>query len=1023
MKLSKKWMIVGVVIGVVILAIMFAWSLRYFFLKKMIKETASKAVTSKIFSQKELAAPKTAEKKSVSKMLVKNFNQIVAALADEEKVNKDDFSKLENKVKVDFESVAKKQEDFGKVLKQLADEGKVSKQEFTKLESQLNKNLASVFKEQKSFSDAVQKLADEGKVSKDQFAKLEQQIKTNLGALAEKQLDFDKLVKSFATEEKASKEKFFKLETGLKALSQKQEDFNKLVAAFQEKVSREELDILEEKVTGNLRTVAKNQSNLNEALTKKVEKTEFAKLETAVKENLSSVEEKVNKNLGAIAAKQLEFGKIVGDLAEAGKTNRDEFIKFETKVRQDLESLAQRKLKALDQQITSTLARIELAVNQEQRKILQKAGQQLAELSFASREKIERERTEAAASRAAQMEIFEARLLAAERKMKERVAELQNNTKRSIEKNLHAQIEKEKGEVLKVQEQFYKKQLNLFDQRLSATAQRLETQMKEKLQASSQESLLLFDKNLAAAREDLQKKFDGKLQLLFAADQQKRLKADAALTRKYAELLDSKLNLTENKIKKQVERGLFEFAKQQDEEGRKRQKNIMEKYMQFFDAKVTNVQHGLKKELNKIESKVMLSSAEKLRGEFGALRDDCLKSFNKELDLAKNEIKKTTEKELKIIGLEDAKKRNASFLEHQRLAEGRLSDIAAKMTENVEEKIATLISTEEKKREAEQARMFERSIYDFNAKLVAMKDKLKNKAKDQLNNLLKQGSQELLKSRKKLEAEYMTLLGKKFLTAQKDLKGEVAQDLQKIDQDLKTLLSQSDKERKLAIEEQRKEVRSLALQYSDLLNEKLAKLETEVKESTQNNLKLAMNKESAQNKKRAEVWASFVKDQLKKLSADLSKERDIAKETFEKFVQAEQRKRLIASNRRKKELAVVTSNMLKIIEGQYANQDPEENRDEFKTLVDRLQDIGRTNSENVLELDRKLEVLQKRNMGKKKISQAEIDAIVKREVDKQIKSLNVKKDPRIKRLKKVVALEKVRSLLKGAAGQQVAVGY
>ena len=53
--------------------------------------------------------------------------------------------------------------------------------------------------------------------------------------------------------------------------------------------------------------------------------------------------------------------------------------------------------------------------------------------------------------------------------------------------------------------------------------------------------------------------------------------------------------------------------------------------------------------------------------------------------------------------------------------------------------------------------------------------------------------------------------------------------------------------------------------------------------------------------------------------------------------------------------------------------------------------------------------LKKKNL---KISQEEVDGIVKHEVNKQLRMLRKRRDPRLGRIKKVVALEKMRRLLK-----------
>jgi hypothetical protein len=54
----------------------------------------------------------------------------------------------------------------------------------------------------------------------------------------------------------------------------------------------------------------------------------------------------------------------------------------------------------------------------------------------------------------------------------------------------------------------------------------------------------------------------------------------------------------------------------------------------------------------------------------------------------------------------------------------------------------------------------------------------------------------------------------------------------------------------------------------------------------------------------------------------------------------------------------------------------------------------------------------RRGARKAAISQREIDALVRSEVGKQLEVLRYRRDPRVARLKKVVALEKMRRLIR-----------
>jgi F0F1-type ATP synthase membrane subunit b/b' len=119
----------------------------------------------------------------------------------------------------------------------------------------------------------------------------------------------------------------------------------------------------------------------------------------------------------------------------------------------------------------------------------------------------------------------------------------------------------------------------------------------------------------------------------------------------------------------------------------------------------------------------------------------------------------------------------------------------------------------------------------------------------------------------------------------------------------------------------------------------------------------------------------------------------------------------------KAEFDKLAANMLSNIENKLVGSQVKQNDSSFNSLFSKLKDMGEKHNSQLVSLERKLANIKNVNMsggdGHKTIGQDEVDSIIKQEVRKQLSGLHARRNPRLKRLKKVVALEKMRRLVKG----------
>jgi len=268
--------------------------------------------------------------------------------------------------------------------------------------------------------------------------------------------------------------------------------------------------------------------------------------------------------------------------------------------------------------------------------------------------------------------------------------------------------------------------------------------------------------------------------------------------------------------------------------------------------------------------------------------------------------------------------------------------------------------------------------------------------------------------------KYLELIEARLTDTQEHIQRHVGEKIENTFKVIALEVSQREREKEFALKKERD---AIAKKQLALFEKKLSSTFDQVtKQINDNFTKLVV--EGSQ--KREKFRESLTKEQ-KKLHTTLVKKQD----TFEKELKKEQLQSFEVLAKAKAEdqrrrLEVVAKNLLKAIEKRLSATSiniKQENNGEDERLVEKLRGASKKDPIQLRNLDKKLAKKQQENMiakkslGKKgeEITQKEVDALVKKEVQKQLSSLKFRRDPRIARLKKVVALEKMRRLVKGLA--------
>lgn len=166
------------------------------------------------------------------------------------------------------------------------------------------------------------------------------------------------------------------------------------------------------------------------------------------------------------------------------------------------------------------------------------------------------------------------------------------------------------------------------------------------------------------------------------------------------------------------------------------------------------------------------------------------------------------------------------------------------------------------------------------------------------------------------------------------------------------------------------------------------------------------------------TWKEIALQQLKLFDKKLSNTVERMERKIEKDFKT------MADDAKKNIIDDIASKMVTILESRLTGSDMQLRNNEarkFNLLFEELKRMQTTYDEQLKALDKKLAAIQRAKMGERRsqrfeaeraISQSEIDEVIKREVNNQLRDLRFNNDPRVKRLKKVVALEKMRRLLR-----------
>lgn len=405
-------------------------------------------------------------------------------------------------------------------------------------------------------------------------------------------------------------------------------------------------------------------------------------------------------------------------------------------------------------------------------------------------------------------------------------------------------------------------------------------------------------------------------------------------------------------------------------------------------------------------------------------------------------------KEVKGIIAEDTQKKVEAEKEFRKkqelLIERRFARLVNEMNLSAEKAIGQLAMIDKKQRDKERKEIADHYLNIFNTKLSSAKDVIQKNFDKQFEELIHRDEARMEEARKKLAQEYHKLFEAKLMTSEKEADKQ-------IDLKLKKRFLEEDQKRAGIEEKMQKNIEKLTAHYKDLFDKRLNNVEEKMLNSTGEKFNLfAQNcteKQKILSQKRKKAWDEFVSkqlslfdtklakvaDQLKEATSEMAKKQETlvkqenakTRQEFNKKLAslsgAETARRKLDEAKRAQDVEELTAHMLRIIEARldvpeaYAS---DKDSEEFEILFNKLRGMKRVSAKHLKALDKRLAFMKKQNMeqGKTKgggISQREIDAIVKHEVNRQLRQLKLRRDPRADRMKKVVALEKMRNLIQG----------
>ena len=330
----------------------------------------------------------------------------------------------------------------------------------------------------------------------------------------------------------------------------------------------------------------------------------------------------------------------------------------------------------------------------------------------------------------------------------------------------------------------------------------------------------------------------------------------------------------------------------------------------------------------------------------------------------------------------------------------RLRDSENRVKRELEELIELQISTTQRRISQE----LDTKISSLKKLLMTRQDEA---LKQKFSSLANSDKERMLEYENALKKRHDDLVQKNLLIAKEKLAQKFSN------------FASSDKERILEYEN------ALKKRHEDLVQKNLLIAKEELSKKFNKTLTSLEQKkleaEEVANKKIAQLdnKIRYEVDSLRKSTSENIKKH--LNKKIDKLVKKEKAARSYEFEKQKNEVNQLVANMLDNIEKRFVTTQKDKKEEEklFAAMMGKLGQIHKTHSSQLVMLEKKLNKIKNMKMAaqtatkEREISQTEVDSIIKQEVRKQLSSLNGQRNSKLKRLKKVVALEKMRRLVKG----------
>jgi hypothetical protein len=561
------------------------------------------------------------------------------------------------------------------------------------------------------------------------------------------------------------------------------------------------------------------------------------------------------------------------------------------------------------------------------------------------------------------------------------------------------EIDKEKDLVKKYLDSLVKKQNSVLNEQLLGIVRDMKMQAAKQIStlAKNEESLRrrennefekkrteLFDKKLALIQIGMKNRLEKELyavSMQMQKDGESRIEKEKLNHKEFAKKCLNDFNKQLVVAKKQLtlhakeqlgelakierEKRLKLFNDELEEVGVQAQEKVYSKLKKDFDD--LSRAEGEKRLLaEKMNIEVVKGLAEKQKN-----------IFDTKLSVVEQKMREELDKKIDVLSKKEQENLDTTRKERLALFEVELNRIEERLRLEGENKLKETVSLQDEKRRHDNELLAKRQMERFQEKISVVKDALENKATSELRSTLNK-IEDIGRSIR--EEQKVQISGLK--EAQKEYKDTIAK-------------SQEEQKKILA-----KEQEEFAKKYLEKLNDQLVATREGLKNQVRHQFKILAK--SALMQRGRELSESF-----RQVTRKIDNE-------FEPFVARDSYK--------KRELEELAGNMIKMLESRLSTTAVRPGRAEsrrFNSFVEKLRKMSRTHNNQLKYLDEKLERIKQEKMSARKekheneITQNEVDNIVKREVRKQLSSLRRKRDPRVTRLRKIVALEKMRRLVKG----------